>query len=292
VVDRTRARMMQFSQEYEAAYEVYADKVREAKTAAENRQEWVDIFAGIAIGVGVGLLAEAIVAEAALTLAQKAVIGLVGESVEAGLGAVAKSIIPQVAGQDLEPGGIHPNLMRSTMWRTLSTLYRSTAQVQQTGWHLPLLLGNTEYALGQWRLLNAGGAADMTRQEVFEMAATLAETNAQMRGLDTEVDARMGRLDEALARLDTAVVYPPRELEQDIWIVWIAEIPTDKSDDLDNDTVEEHLHGIGVLGGGSRLKVDFGWWTSEDNEQAAIRAARAATIEVRQRFDAITGGGR
>jgi hypothetical protein len=131
----------------------------------------------------------------------------------------------------------------------------------------------------------------MSREELFDMAVALAGANAQMRVLDAEIDARIGRLDEAYARVGTAAAYPKRELEQDIWIVWMAGLPMDQSDVLDQNTIEDHLHSIGVLGGGSRLRVDFGAWTSEDDEQAAISAARSTVIEIRQRFETITGGG-
>ena len=242
-----------------------------------------------------GLLAEAAVGlavgEAALSLAAKVGVGLASEVVEAGAGVVAKKVIPQVAGQDLEPGGIHPQLIHAELWQTLAPLYRSATTVQQAGWHLPLLLGNTEYALGQWRLLVAGAQADMSASEVFHMAADLVAANHQMRALDAEIGQRTQLLQAAMARLNSAITYPPGELEQDIWIVWMAGLPISQSDVLDQDAIEDHLHAIGVLGSSSRLGVNFGRWTSEDDELEAISAALTASAQIRERFNKITSGG-
>lgn len=67
-------------------------------------------------------------------------------------------------------------------------------------------------------------------------------------------------------------------VEQDIWIVWISHV-TD-GDILDRDAIEDHLHSIGVLGSYSRLGVDFGDWTSSDDQDEAISAARGRRQEL------------
>ncbi|MDQ1739647.1 MAG: hypothetical protein QOE53_1299, partial [Pseudonocardiales bacterium] len=43
--------------------------------------------------------------------------------------------------------------------------------------------------------------------------------------------------------------------------------------------IEDHLHQIGVLGQNSLLGVDFGHWTSSDDEQEAISAARGVRAQ-------------
>ncbi|MBL8153092.1 MAG: hypothetical protein JNM70_02810, partial [Anaerolineae bacterium] len=81
VVDRARTKLVAFSERYNSVYDVYAGVVGDARSEARNQQAWIDFFAGVAIGVGVGLLAEAIVvgaigeaAAASLSLAQRALI--------------------------------------------------------------------------------------------------------------------------------------------------------------------------------------------------------------------------
>ena len=96
---------------------------------------------------------------------------------------------PQVARQDLEPGGIHPDLMRSDIWKPSLASTAPLRGVQQIGWHLPLLLG-IRVRIRQGRLIEAGGNADMSQSNVFNMAVDLVALNDQMRALDTEIDAR------------------------------------------------------------------------------------------------------
>jgi hypothetical protein len=54
------------------------------------------------------------------------------------------------------------------------------------------------------------------------------------------------------------------------------------SDLLDRDAIEDHLHAIGVLGKNSILGVDFGRWTSEDDEKEAIAAAKTKASEMEE----------
>lgn len=57
--------------------------------------------------------------------------------------------------------------------------------------------------------------------------------------------------------------------------MWMAGLRDDQSDMVDLDAIEDHLAAIGVLGGVSVLGVDFGMWTSTDDELAALSAARS-----------------
>ncbi len=287
VVDGTKAKMIRFSDQYGNAYQTYADVVRQGRAEAQDQQEWINIFSGIAIGVGVGLLSEVIIGEAILSAASTVAVEVAGEAAEAVVAGGASQVIPRVSGQTLEPGGIHPALMNSQIWETLSRLYRTVGSVQQIGWHLPLLLGNTEYAIGQLRLIDAGAEAEMSRPELVEMAISLTRVNRQMRMLDAEIEERMVGLDSLLARLSSPSGYGQDELEQDIWIMWISGIANDDSDILDLDAIEDHLSSIGVLGDSGRLGVDFGSWTSEHDVLQAIAAARRAASGILARFEAI-----
>jgi hypothetical protein len=300
VVDKAKSKMVQFSADYESAYTSYAAVVGAAREEAQTQQAWIDALVGIAIGVGVGMLSGAIVplaigeaAAASLSIGSKILIEATGEVVEAGaaFGGKRFNITPKVEGQDLQPGGIDPNLLNSDIWKTLSRMYQSILAVQNVSWSLPLLLGNTEYAMGQLRLIEAGGNADMSQAELTDLALTLIHANQAMRALDQEIDMRMSNLATSETQLDAALRYPRPELEQDIWIIWMASLPNAQSDILDLDEIEDRLHAIKVLGETSRLDMDFGRWTSEEDELDALAAARRAIGAIRQRLEAITGGG-
>jgi hypothetical protein len=301
VVDRARTKLVAFSERYNSVYDVYAGIVGEARSEARNQQDWIDFFAGVAIGVGVGLLAEAIVvgaigeaAAASLSLAQRALIGTVAEAAEGGVSAAGHGlgVIPTVAGQDLEPGGIRPDFLNSNIWHSLSDLYRGIAQVQQMGWALPLLTSNIEYAIAEQRRHEEGSAnQEMPRADLTSFTLDLVAWNRRMSSVDAAIDRALPVFDQIDQGINSAPDYPRDRLEQDIWIIWMASLPDDQSDVLDLDAIEDHLHSIHVLGENSRLGVDFGWYTSEDDEREALAAARNEVGPIREHFGTIMGAG-
>ena len=79
--------------------------------------------------------------------------------------------------------------------------------------------------------------------------------------------------------------YSQETMEQDIWILWINQLDLKELDVLDLDAIEDRLHEINVLGSGtSRLGVNFGRWTSRDDQfNAWVAAAREAAV-INNRF--------
>lgn len=118
-------------------------------------------------------------------------------------------------------------------------------------------------------------------------------------GIGKPLNTLSGALDKAeqlLTALDkaaTACVLKDkqtgvREMERWIWVVWIANLklgawsgpgfaPTTinkrNADALDNDIIENRLNELQVIGPNSLLKVDFGNWTTNDDENQAVHAA-------------------
>lgn len=288
-VDVLKTSLVSASNTYTDAYGSYAKVVRAAGKEARNQQDWTNIIVGIAIGTGVGLLAAAVVPEG-LALGWAILAEATGEAVEAAAaGAVQGLGLTDVAGADLEPGGLDPHVLSSDIWQRLSGLYRSTLGVQRHTQYLPLLLGNTEYALGQFRLLDAGAPADMSRPDLIDMATTLHRSAAHLQQLNTELRQRLQDLDKLGAQVAAAPRFAARQMEHEVWIMWMAGLSDSQSDILDLDEIEDHLTAIGVLGEGSVLGVDFGRWTSKDDELEALSAARSQAGAIQERYRALTG---
>jgi hypothetical protein len=131
------------------------------------------------------------------------------------------------------------------------------------------------------RLLNAAvvyKAAFNRHKAVLDSAETAAKDRAQL-DLDNCRVCDWGR-----ARPRSMSV---EEVEQDISIEWIADLTDD--DLLDENEITDHLEAIGVIGEGRvywseedgytreppRLDVDFGAWVADEDEEDAVRAARA-----------------
>lgn len=293
VAQKARSRMEQFGSRYQSAYQIYAGTISAARQEAQNQQQWIDVFAGIAIGVSVGLISEVLVGDAILTAAETVLVEVIGETSEAiaASGAKGMGVIPQVAGQELEPGGSSPDLINTQIWQTIARMYGEITRLQRVSWYLPLLLGNTEYALGQLRLLEAGVDADMPEADVIDMAVSLGHANSAIQPLDRLLTQKLAALDRLNARLDASPNYPTDEIEQDIWIFWMSSLPDSESDILDLDAIEDHLKDIHVLGGGSsRLGVDFGLWTSKSDELEALASARNKSSAIRTKIESMTGG--
>ena len=285
LIDLAKDGMMLASERYRQAYQPYAAAVRAARREAQNQQNWMTMFIGIGIGVGIGVLGELLLPEAA-TIGAELAMEVGTEAVEGLTGMGAQAVLPQLAGTELEPGGLDPNVLELDSWRTLSRLYHDLVRLVPTGNNLFFLNGAAEYAIGEIRAHVAGGATDMTDEQLLDLVSALVQADQAGRQLDNEISARMGQLESALSQVRRAAASVPDvgEMEKDIWVIWIADIPERDSDILDLDAIEDHLAAIGVLGPGSRLGVDFGWWTSEDDQLDAIRAARREARAVRERY--------
>jgi Domain of unknown function (DUF4157) len=287
-VDMLKASLVAESDTYKQAYDVYSGVIRQAAADARDEKEWIDIFVGIGIGTGVGLLSGAIIPEG-LALGWSILAEAAGEGVEAvAAKAVDATGVFDVAGTDLQPGGLDPNVLATDIWHRLADLYRGVLGVQQHTQFLPLILGNVEYALGQFRLLEAGAPADMDRAALVDMAVALNRAGAHLRALRPELQQRLGAMARLEAQAAATKRRTPREVEQDIWLMWMETVPDGQSDILDRNAIEDHLAAIGVLGPGSVLGVDFGWWTSKDDELEALAAARPKAAAIRERYRALS----
>ncbi len=282
-----KTKLMVFNERYSAGYKAYSAVIREARKSAQSKQEWIDILAGIAIGVGVGLLAEALLGAAAVTTVAEMALGVGSEMVEAGVGIGVKKIMPKVAGQDLDPTGVHPALVESRIWQKLAELFREIAIVQHSQSYLGNVMGNIEFALAQFNLIKRGLPLDSpwTKDDLMTFAASLLELKRTITAID--LSKKINAMRRIQTQAATYKVTQPRKVEQDIWLFWMSSL--DDPDILDIDAIEDHLNDIDVLGEASRCNVDFGRWTSKDDEVEAINAAKREVRQIKDAYNLING---
>ncbi len=231
-----------------------------------------------------GITSEVMLGEAA-GLAIELAAEVAVESAEGLVGIGAKALLPQIVGQELEPGSLDPDVLELDVWRALTRLHEGVLRAQ-SGDNLFLINGAAEYCLGEIKAhVSGGGAADMSEEEVLDLVGTLIRADQAARPLDKELPEKIERLRSLQRRVAAVPRRPVAQIQEDIWIMWISSIAESDSDILDLDAIEDHLHQIGVLGPGSRLGVDFGSWTSEEDELHAIRAARAKSRQVRAEYE-------
>lgn len=271
---------IQAAERYSTAFEIHARVLSAARVAAMNQDMVESLVIGAVASLAVAaagpaLVGLGVVTAAATQTAAWAVGGSIASSAAGTLGAgmLATNVdtFDPVGSKDSE---------RVTAFRQMHELQSRARLVAALGPSLGFLLGNIEYVEGQIKLHEEGGETEMNWDQTIDLLANLQATDRTLQSLDAELKRASGEL-ARLQQHSTAWQVPgTSDLEQKIWVVWIAQV-TD-SDVLDRDEIEDHLHATGVLGPGSLLGVDFGKWTSEEDEQEAISAAKRE----RSRLDA------
>jgi hypothetical protein len=296
-----KRKLVESTNQYEGAYDNYARVIRAAREEARNLETWITIGVGIGAGILMGLGAAFLLPSAAagaftittseaLTAAASAAGQAAGSAIITS--EVASALRP--AGTELEPEGLHPNVLRMRVWRNVAGIYQQALGLVEVSRNLHMFSMAAEYLMGEIRVHVAGGATHMTQDEVLDLMEELSRADNAMQTHDQILANRV----EALNRLEVAANsvslsdYPLREMEQDIWILWMGEL--DNPSVLDRDAIENYLHGsIGVLGSNSRLGIDFGtsWysWTSAEDERLARNAARREAGLIRGRLRRLEG---
>ncbi|MEH2357633.1 hypothetical protein [Nostoc sp.] len=283
-----------FSINYDMAYSNYSRVIGQGRAEAQNQTLWRGIFLGIGTGVLAGLAAAYIAPSTAagwfaLTLADAGTAAGSSFLQGAASSAIALAVSDAITtrGSDLQPGGLSPDMLRSNIWQHVASMYRGALQTNQV---LANLHKNTvilERLIAEIRVQIAGGASSYSPADI--LTATNA-MNDRINGM-ASVFSELRQKSTAMSAFGNSILaYDPTkpgvaQIEKDIWIMWMGTLSNDDSDILDLDNIEDHLKSIGILGNGGLLGVDFGDYTSEDDELAALAAARPRAAIIRGKYD-------
>ncbi len=288
-----KGQLLKVSERYDQAYKQFATVIAAARKEARDEQEYVDIVVGIAIGVGVGLCFEAVGAAAlveglsggAATALGKWAIKASGEAVGEGGEAYAGKKTEgwtEVAGKDLQPDGLKPEVLKMEIWKSLSKLYESVAKIGVGSLDQALLMGSADYAIGEIKA-QRGGGADMIPDEDVDLVLAVLNADKGSKGLDNALDQTI----EKMAALEGSIANMPdyyvTQMEKDIWILWMSKLEKD-CNIIDIHAIEDHLASLGL--------VNFGWYTTDAEENEAIEKAKQQATEVRNRRNqSVSAGG-
>lgn len=283
-----------FSINYDMAYSNYSRVIGQGRAEAQNQTLWRGIFLGIGTGVLAGLAAAYIAPSTAgawfaLTLADAGTAAGSSFLQAAASSTIALALSDAITtrGSDLQPGGLSPDMLRSNIWQHVASMYRGALQ---TNGVLANLHKNTvilERLIAEIRVQIAGGSSSYSPADI--LTATNA-MNERINGM-ASVFSELRQKATAMSTFGNSIVgYDPTkpgvdQIEKDIWIMWMGTLSNDDSDILDLDNIEDHLKSIGILGNGGLLGVDFGDYTSEDDELAALAAARPRAATIRGKYD-------
>ncbi len=248
--------------------------LREAEQAEKDRQELIDAVIGIGIGVALGLGAGW--AAPALRMVSTAEKVLAEAMTEYGEFRVASQFKAADKSRSFEPPReVRPDYIKLQVWKELAGLYKELATVSAGAKVYVRMIRAAEFMLGEIKAYTTGGKGDLGLPDLERRIAVL-DSAGGLSGPESALEsARVG-----FARLGKdanmqAARWSTDKMEQDIWIHWMAGLRSRDLKILDIDEIEDHLHHIGVLGEHSRLGIDFGSWTSEDDTyEAATQASR------------------
>jgi hypothetical protein len=287
VLQSYKVRLLNAAALYKAAFSRHKAVLDKAKTAAADRAQMISTIAGFATGVVLG--APGTVARLGLTkLAQSAGTAYaagseVAELVMGKIGALAGGGPDEKA---FDPTAEIPELKELAVWRTLAEMSDKLLSVSLLTAKLMKIVSAAGTAITEVRL-REGRAKNLEKsdRELQALVSALQQADQASGTVDLA-------LDDAGAEIDQLGATPARsmdvdEVEQDIWIEWIADLTDD--DLLDEDVITDHLEALGVIGEGRlfwddedgysrvppRLDVDFGSWVSDEDEEDAVNAARA-----------------
>lgn len=210
---------------------------------------------------------------------------LVGAAITSG---ITSSL--NVAGGDLQPTGLSPEVIRIQVWQKAAQIYREGLQqveVQQRLHQLSLQAADLRMQVQQ--RLNR----HETRNSILEMQSlvpNLYQTRTRLFPIDDIFIERLNQQRYIVDQINTAPRQNFADMERGIWILWLADLNTDESDIIDLDAIENHLANIGLIGPSGILGVDFGDWTSKEDELNAIFAGIRHASRIRSIFDSLQTG--
>ncbi len=279
-----KSRLLSAATVYKVAFGRHKAVLDSAGEAAADRKAMISTIAGFVTGVALGPAS----AIANLSVRAAVALSIGSETLELAVGGIAGRIYGTPDRSEFAPTAEIPELKELAVWQTL-------AEVSDK------LLGVALLTSRQMKISSAAGVAIAEIRLREGGAKNIEQTDAQLTALiaalkqadEASYEVALG-LQGAKAELEALGANPTRylgvdEVEQNIWIEWIADLRND--DLLDEDDITDHLEALGVIGEGRRvwdpdsgtwsrtpprLAVDFGSWVSDDDEVEAVKLAKAA----------------
>lgn len=247
---------------YRRCYDHYELVVKQAAAEAQTEQAWLDYASGVAIGVTVGLIGEAIIAGRAAEKALEGIAEVAGEFVEGGISANVKFDVPvpKIAPE------LSPALRQVQSLQKLDDLSAAVLPMATGSQVYADAIVDTERISADIRVGEAGGKRRMTDSDIQQRHLKLMRFELASMRSDQEVDAAAARFD-ALRKAYVGK-QPPTDMrtEQDIWIPWIAQQSGEPIRNvfvtpvLSRPVLANHLVDIGLAGrdgAGGRLNADI-----------------------------------
>jgi hypothetical protein len=175
------------------------------------------------------------------------------------------SSLLDVEGKKIDSSGLDPTLQELDMWKKAADIYRSGLVFSEAGKTFHSLTVALADLVADVRATDG----KLTDQQIEEKVAVLTAKDAEMSKTEADLRAKIGELDKIKAGIDA--IDPAKksalDMEKDIWFLWMGSLKLN-SNILDINAIEDHIGPKGLK------LVDFGWYTSDADENEAIEHAR------------------
>lgn len=277
---------------YKAAAQHANYIIGEAKEIAKIQDEVLMQIVGAALG-GLGTALGPISESAAH--GYEALKEAWGELEEFGLGTVAeKSGAQGVAkgamgmGTGDSSGGTvdDPSTQELAFYKSFSELQANSTKLLGLGVEVARIsepIGKVSEAIAGMR--DAGRTrGDYPIEKVDHEAAVLESASRKLAAAAPGVTKMLADLKAVQTQAKVSAPKNALEVEKDLWKRWAAGIDFKDSDLLDLDTIENYLKRIGIW---DELGIDRGDWFSTDEERLAIAAAKAQSMILDHKGEAV-----
>jgi hypothetical protein len=286
-----------FDSNYQAGYKRYSEAVAAGREEAQGQQDMVNLMFGIVAGTVAGVFLEVAIPASLIagTISRAVYLGAAGNAISGSLGTWAG---PKVAGTDLRPqDAFSPLLQELAGVRAIERLSEAVLDVVDPG---AAKLGAVLVRSGDLRAEMRAARREWSDERMQKEWAELRKADEELQFADYHMEFAAEKLEKLRKHYDGLEVPSSRVLEQDMWLSWMSSLDEDDADVLDLDAIEDRLRSVGVIewptrshlyeqDRGARLRVDFGDWTSSDDEALAVRRAKASMGAVLRRTGVVFG---
>ena len=253
-VDSIRAYYRSVNSVYTRTYGHYKLCIQQANAQVDSEQKWVNLVAGIAVGVSLGLMSEATLGALATRLAYEL---LVETATELGEGLLGSALTPQLRTATISDE-LHPAWKQVQALQQLDQLSSAVLGMAIPGatvYSNAIVLA--ERLSAELRVAEAGGERRMSDADIRSDYLKLMGFELKGLGMDNalnDVEPKFAALRKGYLGKQAP---SDQRCEQDIWIPWIAEQDPNPTyviigSILENDVLVNHFVDIGLAARGSR----------------------------------------
>jgi hypothetical protein len=273
---------LSYKAHYGHAWGIYSGLMKQSKQEATESDAFINriagyAWAGLAGGASKGLehLAEHLkLLGHPHTFGAKVLraIGF-GTPEKAGENAAHAAMSAESPATELVATGITPNAVGSTIYEKIVAVNDLASTLGDLRLDIGLVQAAAQYCLGEIKAQQSGGIGDMTEAEVLDCANVVISSASGLMASTPIISSAISQLDGVISSAATARTISSEQLERQMWILWMSNLPAD-SDLIDEcDPIQEHLAAMGLI------KKTMYYTDAEERQDLANASQQAGALK-------------